>query len=287
MPKTSVIITTYNCASFLPMAIDSVLNQTFQNFELIIVDDGSTDNTKEIVSKYKQSSDGRIKYLYQKNKGPSSARNTGLKAATGEYITFLDSDDYWDITFFEKGLKMLEDGKYDIVVSDNYRTELRKGEIISKTVVKRSDLLEKNHNLFFEFLKKDLIGGPSRTISKKKIFDEIGGYDEALWLHQEWDLWIRFFKTPRKIGLLREPLYYYHVRNDGSNITRRFSASKGIIEIYKIYQRFKDPILKNADARAAFAAHFADCARQLLRHRENFLLSIRCLVESLRLKIPA
>ena len=284
MSKISVVIPTYNCAKFLPQAIESVLNQTCQDFELIVVDDGSTDNTKDIVSNYAKTNKNTIKYIFQNNSGPSAARNTGLKVAQAEYITLLDSDDYWDITFFEKGLKVLEDDKCDIVVCDNYRIELRDGKVVSKEIMRRSDLLEQNANLYVEFLKKDLIGGPSRTISKKKIFNEIGGYDESLWLHQEWDFWIRFFKIPRKIGLLREPLYYYHVRNDGSNITRRFSSSKGIIEIYRIYQKFKGPILKNAQTRSAFATHFADCSRQLFIRRENFLLFIRCLWEAFRLK---
>ena len=285
MPKISAVIPSYNCEKFLPTAVESVLNQTYQDFELIVVDDGSTDDTKDIVLNYARANKNRIKYIFQNNGGPSAARNTGLRAAQAEYITFLDSDDYWDITFFEKGLKALEDGKCDIVVCDNYRTELRDGKVVSKVIVRRSDLLDRNSDLFLEFLKKDLIGGPSRTICRKSIFEAIGGYDETLWLYQEWDFWIRFFKMPRKIKLLREVLYYYHVRNDGSNITRRFSSSKGIIEIYRIYQKFKEPILKNAQTRSAFATHFADCSRQLFIRRENFLLFIRCLLEVFRLKL--
>src|SRR6266540_1479939 len=90
MPSVSVVIPTYNRASLLREAIDSVLNQTFNDLELIIVDDGSTDNTEEVVHSF---TDHRLMYLKQQNEGASSARNAGIQAATGEFIAFLDSDD--------------------------------------------------------------------------------------------------------------------------------------------------------------------------------------------------
>ena len=89
--KFSIIIPTYNRASFLPKAIESVLAQTYTEWELIIVDDGSTDNTKEVVSKY---NDSRITYIYQKNAERSAARNNGILHANGNYICFMDSDGY-------------------------------------------------------------------------------------------------------------------------------------------------------------------------------------------------
>lgn len=90
--KFSIIIPTYNRATFLPKAIESVLSQTFADWELIIVDDGSTDNTKEVVSQY---SDSRITYIYQENAERSAARNNGIAHSLGEYVLFLDSDDYY------------------------------------------------------------------------------------------------------------------------------------------------------------------------------------------------
>jgi glycosyltransferase involved in cell wall biosynthesis len=92
MPFFSIILPTYNRAHFLPKAIESILAQTFKDWELIIVDDGSTDNTKEVVTGY---TDPRIKYIYQENQERSAARNNGIAQAHGEYICFLDSDDYF------------------------------------------------------------------------------------------------------------------------------------------------------------------------------------------------
>src|SRR4030042_587586 len=104
MPKVSVIITTYNRVHFVCEAIDSVLNQTFKDFEIIVVDDGSTDNTKEALKRYSKN----IFYIYQSNKGRSQARNTGLKVAKGDYIAFLDDDDIWVPHKLEKQVAFMD-----------------------------------------------------------------------------------------------------------------------------------------------------------------------------------
>src|SRR3989338_9159858 len=91
MPKVSVILPTYNCARYLPDSISSVLSQTFQDFELLIIDDGSTDNTRDFIeNNYK---DPRVRYIRQEHSGLAGARNTGLVSSKGEYVTFLDADD--------------------------------------------------------------------------------------------------------------------------------------------------------------------------------------------------
>src|SRR5437868_7134370 len=95
MPKVSVIIPTYNRGKLITRAVNSVLNQTFNDFEIIIVDDGSKDETKNILMPYQNQKKNRIKYFYQENRGISAARNRGIKESTGEYIAFLDSDDEW------------------------------------------------------------------------------------------------------------------------------------------------------------------------------------------------
>ena len=94
MPRISVIIPTYNRAHHLKAAVSSVLNQTYTDLELIIVDDGSTDATREVGEQFCHL-DNRVRYLYQNNGGPSAARNMGIRAARGDFIAFLDSDDYW------------------------------------------------------------------------------------------------------------------------------------------------------------------------------------------------
>ena len=91
MPKVSVIIPTYNRAHYICETIDSILAQTYRDYEIIVVDDGSADNTRKVLQKY----DGKVRYFYQKNRGPSAARNFGISQSQGEYIAFLDDDDLW------------------------------------------------------------------------------------------------------------------------------------------------------------------------------------------------
>lgn len=124
-PVFSVIIPTYNREKLIGRAIDSVLNQTFKDFELIIVDDGSTDNTKEIIERY---TDQRIRYIYKENGGQNSALNKGIEFAKGKYVAFLDSDDEWlDEKLRKVYIKYHTDTNIDIVyhyVGTRRKTEL-------------------------------------------------------------------------------------------------------------------------------------------------------------------
>lgn len=112
----SIITPTYNCAKFIGVTIESVLNQTYQNFEMIIVDDASKDNTEEVVKSFK---DKRIKYIrLSKNSGPAVARNRAMEEAKGKYMAFLDSDDLWKREKLEKQINFIKKNKYKIICSD-------------------------------------------------------------------------------------------------------------------------------------------------------------------------
>lgn len=152
LPKVSVIIPTYNCAKYLLIAVNSVLNQTFHDFEIIIVDDGSTDNTKEILKNYIKEYQNKIRYFYQENNGPGAARNKGIKEAKGEYVAFLDSDD----KLVENSLLLRKNfldsyPEIGLVFTDYFVITVKDGPI--------SSLLEKKYFLkFFEsaiYFRKD------------------------------------------------------------------------------------------------------------------------------------
>ncbi len=113
-PKISVVIPCYNGAKYIGKCLESVINQSYTNLEIILVDDGSTDNTEKIVSAFL--SDSRIKYIKQENGGEASARNTGIKSSTGEYIGFVDADDYIDSKMYDKLYKAIEKTDADIAV---------------------------------------------------------------------------------------------------------------------------------------------------------------------------
>lgn len=180
MPKVSVIIPTYNRAHLLERAIRSVLNQTFQDFELIVVDDGSTDETNKIIGIFNLD----IYYIrHDKNKGVSAARNTGLRYSKGNYIAFLDSDDEWLPQKLERQIKVFENGSDKLgVVYSGYSVETKPDEPIIPQY--RGDIL--NYILIY-----NCVGSATNPLILKNCFDKVGLFDEDLPALNDWDMWIR------------------------------------------------------------------------------------------------
>lgn len=184
-PIASVIIPTYNRADLLPNTIGSVLNQTFEDFELIIVDDCSSDNTEEVVA---QIHSPKIKYIrHESNKGGSAARNTGILSAQGKYIGLLDDDDEW---YSEKLQKQID--KFQ-VLSDDFGLVYTGFSFVSmeNPEVSHPVIPSLKGHLFSNLLKNNILGSPTPLI-KKVCFEKAGYFDETLPSIQDWDMWIRF-----------------------------------------------------------------------------------------------
>jgi glycosyltransferase involved in cell wall biosynthesis len=188
----SIIIPTYNRAHLILKAIESVIVQTFTDWELIIVDDGSTDNTKELIAQY-QDKDNRVRYIYQENAERSAARNNGIKHAKGEYICFLDSDDYYlkdrlkNIYNFIQGEKKPRNFYYTAITYDfNGRLEERQERMRGKENV-------------FEFIVQAIIGTPQVILSKEILIKE--RFDPRWHIGEDMELWLRLarFEEPRFI----------------------------------------------------------------------------------------
>lgn len=189
-PIVSVIIPTYNRAHLIGRAIQSVLNQTYQNLEIIVVDDGSTDNTGEVIKKF-QEHDKRIIYIkHEKNKGGSAARNTGIKAARGEYIAFQDSDDEWLPEKLEKQMEVFKNtsSKVGVVYTGFWR--IKDNE---KTYIPQSWVKQKDGNIYFELLKGNFVTTQSIVVRKVSL-ERVGYFDEKLPRLQDWELVIRLSK---------------------------------------------------------------------------------------------
>ncbi|WP_156493589.1 glycosyltransferase family A protein, partial [Oleiphilus sp. HI0125] len=124
MIKVSVVMPTYNRADLVGRAVESVLNQTFHDFELIVVDDGSSDSTRDVLNKYNE--DKRFRYIFQENQGQSVARNKAIELASGMYLAFLDSDNYWPLDRLEKSVPCIESlgMDYALVYGDGYSVDL-------------------------------------------------------------------------------------------------------------------------------------------------------------------
>jgi glycosyltransferase involved in cell wall biosynthesis len=232
---------TYNRAHSIQDAIKSVLHQSFGDFELIIIDDGSTDNTEEII---KGIDDSRIVYQKVDHKGANFARNVGIKLAKYDLIGFQDSDDFW---FTDKLLKQVKEAqklssKYAGVFCGFYR-ENSKG---IKTYFPESKPDE--DNLYYQLLKGNLIGTPSLVL-KKKILEDIGLFDEKIPRFQDWELVLRIAKKYR-IKYIDEPLF--EAFNNRNNISK--DVISGYVATKKIYQDHYS-VIKNDKASMAWYAY--------------------------------
>jgi len=187
MPEVSVIIPTFDCGAYIGEAIESVLKQTYQDFEIIIVDDGSTDNTRELVSSFH---DERLQYRYQENRGASDARNTGIKASRGKYISFLDADDVWLPLKLELQVKALESSpRIGLVYSDMYYFGLNK-TLPQKTFFQcfhwnppRGRVLNLLAERYFAHL--------SVVMIKRDVINQVGLFDTSLRNCQDYDFLFR------------------------------------------------------------------------------------------------
>jgi len=187
MPKVSVIIPTYNYGQYIEKAIDSVLAQTYQDFEIIVVDDGSTDNTRAILeTKYKD----KVKYIFQENKGAAAARNRAVKEAKGEYLSFLDADDTFFPDNLQKKIKVLEENPTaGMVYSDGYY-------IMGNSIRKSSDYHlsaagAKLHGDIFPMLLSGYKIETSAAVVKTECFNKVNGFTEELNSLQDYDLFLR------------------------------------------------------------------------------------------------
>jgi len=242
-PLISVIIPCYNQAHYLSDAINSILSQTYNTWECIIIDDGSSDNTKYIASQF-VNLDRRIKYLYQNNKGLAASRNLGLKMATGEFIQFLDADDKIASDKFQTQINIFAQNKNVDIVYSEYRAFTDDDPENLYSYHKR---LYINHdNPLDDFIynyETEFITPVHIYMFRKSCFDNWGKYDETLKNYEDWDLYIRF--------AINNPVYSFHPdimafyrRNTGgicANPDKTLSWKKTVIK-----KHLKNNLLNNS-----------------------------------------
>jgi len=228
-PTVSVIIPTYNRAYLIGRAIQSVLSQTYQDFEIIVVDDGSTDDTEEIVRSFK---DKRIGYIrHEKNKGAAAARNTGIKVAKGEYIAFQDSDDEWFPEKLEKQMKVFENAlpEVGVVYTDMWTIKRNK-----KRYFYSPKIIPENKIIYRRALNYGVMNiGIQTALIKKEAFDKAGVFDEKLPRFIDLELFIRLSKY-YYFYHIKEPLvnYLHTPESISSNTKVIITARKFILDKY-------------------------------------------------------
>jgi len=212
-PSVSVVIATYNRANFLPETIDSVLNQRFQDFELIVVDDGSTDNSREVLRRYEP----RVRYIYQENHGPSAARNLGVRHAKGAWIAIQDSDDLCAPEHLAALHGYVQSHPECGMVFGN-GGYLGGKEHNRETIVPRdkSRRLARDGVRLVDHFERSIVRLQASLISKR-CYDALGGHDESLWLCMDLDLSFRLFMS-YPVAYIDQVVFLY--RRHPGNISR-------------------------------------------------------------------
>lgn len=233
----SVIIPTYKRPyNMIERAIKSVLNQTYKDLELIIVDDSpnSFEERKVIESSIKLIGDERIRYIkHNKNLGGCAARNTGIKASRGEFIAFLDDDDEWLPKKLEYQLKELHEENLDMVYCYWIMCTLKKNKIVERV----RQLKEiPNKTVYESLLYRNYIGSTSFVLIKKSCIDNVGIFNEKLKSCQDWDMWIRISKKFR-VGYVKEPLVKYYIHELERITTNNKNQIDGHLSILSIYKK--------------------------------------------------
>ena len=230
----TVIIPTYNRAYCIKKSIDSVLSQTYENIELIIVNDGSTDNTDDVVGSY---SDSRIRYIkFEKNEGVSKARNEGIKLAEGEYIAFHDSDDVCHSDRLEKQLRLMEKIPECQLVFCKYRAY--SDIVVDVPQEDEYDLSDSKYGLLDILLRGNKIGTPTMFV-RKSVFATVGMFDTNLKTQEDWDLAMRIAKQGT-IRFLPEVLVDVYKSNNSVNSVSGYNRASVFVHFLELYWNIYD-----------------------------------------------
>jgi glycosyltransferase involved in cell wall biosynthesis len=219
MPKVSIIVPCYNQAQFLDEALQSVLDQTYQDWECIIVNDGSPDNTEELAKKWVEK-DNRFVYLKKENGGLSSARNTGLEAAKGEYIQFLDSDDCIEKTKLELSLQQLnvtKDKDVKVAIS-NFRMFIDNPLNTSAPYCNLKEELFNFESLLYHWEEPFTI--PIHCGLFDATLFNIFRFPENLKAKEDWVMWVSLFREDCQAVFIEEPLALYRKNPDSMTMTK-------------------------------------------------------------------
>lgn len=214
MPNISIIVPAYNYANYLPETLDSVINQSEQDWECLVVDDGSTDNTKEVAMQY-ANKDPRIKYLYKNNGGLSSARNHGLKLATGKYVCFLDADDLLESDYLKTSSEYLDNLNKEAVVFEKFIKFFDSGENDYPWYKDYNYTIGIQNNFLKKIVDKNMFPCNAPMLNLSIIKNNNFLFDESLTSYEDWDFWL----------IVSEKYPFYFVEKDNTAARIRFHSN--------------------------------------------------------------
>lgn len=291
-PLVSVVIAAYNMAKYLPSAIQSALNQTHGNVEILVIDDGSTDNTREVMAAFE--AEPRVKYWLQENKGQASAKNHGIRNSTGNYIAFLDADDTWEPEKLELQIPVL-------MASNRVGLVYSRLAYIDENGNKKSVL---NDRLF-----RGRISGPllienfiafGSCLVRKECFEQLGQFREDVRMGIDYDLWLRF-STVYEFDYVDRPLLNYRVWGGQMSKNCKGRYENGIAIMRRFLDEFPHVVDRSTqnEAWAHTYLGFGQCMYSIdrrigpalslyanaLRHKPNYIPAWKAIVATvLRLR---
>lgn len=252
LPKVSVVIPAYNKADLTVYAVESVLKQTYSNVEIIVIDDGSTDQTRDRLAAF----GSRIKYVHKENGGACSARNAGIRLAQGDYVAFLDCDDLYADSKIQKCVDYLQrHPNAGLVHTDAYFIDA-KGSITGQYAHRKSQMCQ--GQIAAELILGNFICN-STPVIRKKCFESAGLFDESFFIPADWDMWLRVSEVAQ-VGYIDEPLTRYRVTDNYTFNRIEQAEREELIVIEKFFERhldldgrFKGQVLSN------YYLRFAQC----------------------------
>lgn len=288
-PKVSIVTPTYNRSQYIDGLVRTVFAQTYPDFELIIVDDGSQDDTRAVVEKHIAAHPQRIRYFYQENQGSAAARNRGIREAKGEIIAFLDSDDEWFPEFVTRVVNALAAGTHQWAVTAARKVTVdadgNEHDAVIETVdiQRHRELFDRELSVYDSLIVGNYLGGASRVAATREALVSVGGFREDLRLSQDYELWLRLAKSGYRLAIINDPLVLYRKTLDSVTKTRYMDALRCGYKIMTIYA--PDAVRRDPGLNKLYARKFWDYAREIHHHpHADRKLFIKCILRSLWFK---
>ena len=257
----TIILPFYNGKKFVHEAIDSIVNQDYPDWELVVIDDGSDEDNKSYISNLVNSYQNKNIMLYhKKNENVATARNYGIERSKGEYICLLDQDDYFSISRLSEANNLLANNPYDLIYND--RMKLRKNVAkLNKTSARLKKRLSLSKDPLSDILIKNPFA-PVDVIFSRKVFNKVGLFNPEYQVSNDWDMWIRIIAATNKMIYLPKPLSYYRLHDDNTSITSYDRFHKERIQILEDFFRKNHTVLNSIKQKALASAYAASAIKK-------------------------
>lgn len=274
-PLVSVVVASYNMGNYLPLAVESILRSTYRNIEVIVIDDGSTDATPELIKPCLD--DARVRYIRQQNQGQPKAKNNGLRAARGDFIAFCDADDLWEPDKLERQLPCFENARVGVVYSEVSFIDGAGNRYEKPPVYRRHSGRITNQMLIKNFV-------PFGTsVIRRECVEKNGVFDESFRMGIDWDLWLRY-SLDWEFAYVPDRTYIYR-EWDGqmsTNYRGRYEFASKILDNFE--QRFGDR-LDPAALRKAWADIYICRGEIFAINEKTFLQPVRDVLKGISLDV--